>query len=100
MWRLVAGGAMCQWEDSFTLYRETCRGIYKDLVRVQRNPHTEEVEPVSVVLSVKRVEGGTGATVPPLFGREAAANHNCCYLIIDPVKREVVYFYSGFVSLF
>eukprot|EP00992_Anisonema_acinus_P016024 TRINITY_DN9984_c0_g1_i4.p1 TRINITY_DN9984_c0_g1~~TRINITY_DN9984_c0_g1_i4.p1 ORF type:complete len:261 (+),score=79.82 TRINITY_DN9984_c0_g1_i4:59-784(+) len=64
LWRIAAGGALCQWEDDFTPYRDAARGIYKDLVGVQKNPLTQELEAVSVVYQVH----GLDASVP-LFAR-------------------------------
>lgn len=96
MHRCVSGGAMMQYEDDYTVYKDTVKGIYKDLITVQRNPQTGDIEPASHVYQVHSV-GGTGN---PLFGRPDFPNHNFCYLCINPIRREVTYWYGGFASAF
>ena len=93
LWRIASGGALCQWEDDFSVYRDTVKDIYKEMIGVQKNQHTNEVECTSVVYEVT----GFDANVD-LFAR-TAPNHNFCYLCVNPSRREVIYWYGGFVSM-
>eukprot|EP01063_Lacrimia_lanifica_P022009 TRINITY_DN29719_c0_g1_i1.p2 TRINITY_DN29719_c0_g1~~TRINITY_DN29719_c0_g1_i1.p2 ORF type:complete len:271 (+),score=136.48 TRINITY_DN29719_c0_g1_i1:58-870(+) len=95
MWRLLAGGAMCQYEDDFTLYKNAVRGVYKDFVSVTRNSEGQ-IQAVSDVYHVQSL----GSDQCQLFGRPDFANHNFCYLIVNSVKRQVHYWYHSFVSPF
>eukprot|EP00756_Hemistasia_phaeocysticola_P061772 Hpha_TRINITY_DN5181_c0_g1::TRINITY_DN5181_c0_g1_i1::g.192902::m.192902 len=96
MWRVLSGGAMMQYEDDFQVYKDIVKGVYKDLITVQRNPSTAEIEPASIVYQVREV----GGTASPLFGRPEFENHNFCYLSVNPLRREVTFWYHGFVSAF
>ena len=93
LWRLLAGGAMCQYEDDFNVYKTMLRGVYKDLVSVQKNAHGA-IEAVSEVYHVRD-------TAPlNLFGRPGFDNHNFCYVSISPTQRQVHFWYGGFASPF
>ena len=94
MWRLVSGGGMCQYEDDFTIYRDACKDFYKEMIGVVKNPHTDEVETTSIVYQISGFEANVD-----LFARHAP-NHNFCYLCVNPTRREVIYWYGGFVSMF
>ena len=44
MWRLCAGGAICQYEDDYEVYMHTARDVYKDLVNVRRAAEGSSVD--------------------------------------------------------
>eukprot|EP01065_Artemidia_motanka_P001274 TRINITY_DN10590_c0_g1_i1.p1 TRINITY_DN10590_c0_g1~~TRINITY_DN10590_c0_g1_i1.p1 ORF type:complete len:267 (+),score=113.70 TRINITY_DN10590_c0_g1_i1:60-860(+) len=96
MHRVVSGGAMMQYEDDYGVYKDVAKGIYKDMIAVQRNPSSGDIEPACHVYQVKSLGGTAGA----LFGRPDFENHNYCYLVINPLRREVTYWYGGFASAF
>ncbi|KAJ9467490.1 hypothetical protein DIPPA_14144 [Diplonema papillatum] len=97
LWRLVAGGAMCQYEDDFGAYKQMAKSVYKDLVSVVKNPDTGRLETCCHVYSIKAIKG---ASTPPLFGRPQFSNHNFCYLSVNPVSRLVCVWYNAFASPF
>lgn len=86
---LVIGGSLCQVDDKWNSYLEMTKKIYKDLLRVHKNPETKEISVASVVLQVNS-EG--------LFISEELNNR--CYLIVDPSKNTVVWFYFSFIPYF
>lgn len=86
---LVIGGSLCQVDDKWQGYLEMSKRIYKDLLRVHKNPETKEISVASVVLQIK----GEG-----LFISEELNNR--CYLIIDPSKNTVIWFYYSFIPYF
>lgn len=95
MWRLLAGGAMNQWDEKFAVYRDATRAFYKDLVSVARNTVSGDLEVTSHVFQILSV----GAV--PLFPKDdQTGNHNYCYVVLNPVQRELCVWYHGFWSPF
>lgn len=70
--------------------------LYKDLVRVERNTETKEIEIRSCCLKVK-VIGKKKSSIFPIY-----ADHlqNFVYLLIDPVARHVIMFAHEFGGQF
>eukprot|EP01064_Diplonema_japonicum_P031354 TRINITY_DN5570_c0_g2_i2.p1 TRINITY_DN5570_c0_g2~~TRINITY_DN5570_c0_g2_i2.p1 ORF type:complete len:265 (+),score=40.16 TRINITY_DN5570_c0_g2_i2:68-862(+) len=95
--RVASGGALCQYEDDFTIYRNIVKGIYKDLVSVRRNPTTSQPECASHIYRVTSLTQPSGT---PLFGRPGFPNQNFCYLCVNPNSRHVYFWYNAFVSPF
>jgi hypothetical protein len=98
MWRLVAGGALNQWEDNFAVYKDAVRTLYKDLVCVARD--VEDADELKVLSHVMQVEDVAGI---PLFPRDDQcwpSNGNYCYLIVNPSRKEVLVWYHAFWSTF
>eukprot|EP01061_Rhynchopus_euleeides_P046382 TRINITY_DN8789_c0_g1_i1.p1 TRINITY_DN8789_c0_g1~~TRINITY_DN8789_c0_g1_i1.p1 ORF type:complete len:262 (+),score=118.51 TRINITY_DN8789_c0_g1_i1:282-1067(+) len=93
MWRIVSGGAMCQYEDDFSVYKNMVRGVYKDLVSVQKSA-TGGIEAVSHIYMIKDL------TPLQLYGRPGFDNHNFCYVSVNPVLRQVHFWYNAFASPF
>lgn len=96
LWRIAAGGAICQYEDDAEVYFHTARDLYKDVVNVRRSSDgSNGVETATDVFMVTDVTG------IDLFGRrDDNGNHNFCYVCVSPAKREVILWYNGFVSMF
>eukprot|EP00940_MAST-03C_sp_MAST-3C-sp2_P001286 g1286.t1 len=87
--RLVIGGSMCQWEDTFTPYERLTKQIYRELLSVYRSKSSGEIESASIVLSVSDVEGIN------LFPTDS--EHNFCYVVVDTRKRIATLWYNAFV---
>merc|ERR1711988_1012414 len=89
---LVLGGSMCQWEDNMDVYLGAARMFYKDLVKARKNPDNQQIEITTLAYQVNSVEGAG-----ELFPNPYAPN-NWCLILIDPVPRQVTYYYHGFVG--
>lgn len=102
MWRIVAGGALNQWEDSVNVYKDFAREFYKDLVSVGRDSATGTVQVTSHVFQVFEVNGGD----VPLFPKECGdvdvtrSNFNYFYVVVNPTRREAIVWYNSFWSPF
>ena len=94
-WRIISGGALCQFEDFLEPYLETAKLIYKDLVVVRKSSSTGELEVSSIVYKINSISGPT-----KLFGRPSFSNHNFCYLSVNPSSHTVSFWYNGFASPF
>jgi len=86
MQRLATGGGLNQYEDSMEPYLDLAKGLYKDLVSVQKDG-AGQLQVRSLALQVNSASS-TGA---PLFPRDTP--HNFCYVTIDPLQRHVKYWY-------
>lgn len=93
---LVLGGKWCQFEDKIEPYLNYAKVLYKDLVRVERNSETKEIEIRSYCLKVK-VIGGRKSSIFPV---DADHIQNFVYLLIDPVARHVIVFAHEFGGQF
>lgn len=109
MWRLCAGGALCQWEDDFQKYKDVARLLYKDLVCVGRSEDDGELtilsHVVQVVPSAAWSGGGEGPKIGgvSLFPKDdgcSPSNGNYMYVIVNGTRKEVVVWYHGFWSTF
>lgn len=89
---LVLGGSMCQWEDHVEPYLATTKLLYKDLVKARKNPDNGQIEITTQAYQVANLEGAG-----KLFPADYAPN-NWCLLLIDPVPRQVTYYYHGIVG--
>ena len=109
MWRVVAGGAVNQYEDELVPYKEAARDIYKSLISVgrARGGDASELVVQSLVCAVQDicVSGGGGkawsmmrSTFFPKDDR--TGNHNFMYLVVDPIRRTVCVWYNAFFSPF
>jgi len=91
--RITVGGSMCQYEDYFTPYLDVTRSVYRDMVAVQKNSTTKEIQVVSMAYQIEELDG------TPLFPQKSQFAHNYCYVIIDPVKRHVTYWYQAHLPM-
>lgn len=88
---LIFGGASNQWEDHVEDYFKVTKDVYKDLLTVRRSD-TGDVEVVSTVASVLSLgEGGS------LFPKDNPLNF--CYVILDPLVRQLRVWYFGYRSI-
>jgi len=94
--RVCMGGGMCQYEDDIRPYLETVKGLYKDLVSVQKNPSTKALEVTSFVYQLEEAEGEFGSLFPDCASRQ----HSFCYLVVEPTKRHVTIWYLSHMTLF
>ncbi|ROL47597.1 hypothetical protein DPX16_13312 [Anabarilius grahami] len=88
---MVLGGELCQYEDVIEPYTETAKLMYKDLVSVQKDPHTKEISVVTTILKVSAHDHG-GLCYPSATDNE----QTFAYLCIDPFKRHVYVLYHSF----
>ncbi|PSN41257.1 hypothetical protein C0J52_23506 [Blattella germanica] len=82
---LCLGGQWCQYEDDINVYINITKTLYKDIIKVQKNPDTKEISTVSVVLKVVARGKENMAYFPPKPENE----QNFAYLIIDPISRQI-----------
>eukprot|EP01027_Heterolobosea_sp_BB2_P024275 GEZU01036539.1.p1 GENE.GEZU01036539.1~~GEZU01036539.1.p1 ORF type:complete len:120 (-),score=33.61 GEZU01036539.1:70-429(-) len=94
MRRICTGGALNQYEDDFEPYSETTKAIYKDLVSVQKNPYSSKPEVISPVYQILDIDCNGSS----LFARDSP--YNFCYVIIDPLKRQVVVWHYCWSPMF
>ena len=96
MWRILAGGALNQWDDYFTTYKDFARDLYRDVVCVGKQD--DEIRVLSHVYLIKAADG-----LPFLFPKSdemEPSNGNYFYVIVNPTRKEVVVWYHGFWSMF
>ncbi|KAK6633224.1 hypothetical protein RUM44_003825 [Polyplax serrata] len=85
---LVLGGKWCQYEDKINPYLELTKMLYKNLVRVEKNPESKQIEIKSICEKVCLI----GKNNFPIFPMDSDHLQNFVYLIIDPVYRQVTVF--------
>jgi len=83
---LCLGGSMCQHEDSIEPYLDTVKLLYKDLVSVAKNKGSNKIEVVSWAYQILDLDAQVR-----LFPRTSPSNF--CYVIVDPIKRHITYWY-------
>ncbi|XP_044297473.1 cilia- and flagella-associated protein 300 [Varanus komodoensis] len=88
---LCLGGALCQYEDELGPYLETTKALYKDLLSVQKNPETKEINIVSTVFKVHAYDA-RGLCYPSCNNHE----QNFAYFIVNPFKRHIYVLYHSF----
>ncbi|XP_077197633.1 cilia- and flagella-associated protein 300 isoform X2 [Paroedura picta] len=88
---LCLGGTLCQYEEDLGPYLETTKALYKDLVSVQKDPETKEINIVSTVFKVSAYDVH-GLCYPSSSRHE----QTFAYLIINPLKRHVYVLYHSF----
>ncbi|XP_044143868.1 cilia- and flagella-associated protein 300 [Bufo gargarizans] len=82
---LCLGGAVCQFEDTIDPYLETTKSMYKELLSVQKDPETKQINIISSVFKVSAYDEN-GLCYPSSKTHE----QTFAYLIVDPLKRHVV----------
>jgi len=87
--RLVVGGSMCQFEDDWRPYLDATKTMYKELVSARRTA-TGAIAIGSTALAVTGWEGETA-----LWPKDV--DHNWCYVLIDPSKRNVIIWYGAWL---
>ena len=90
--RLAVGGSCCQCEEKVTPYVETARALYKDLVKVQKDPATGKIEPASLAFEITSLDGEAAS----LFSKPESP-HNFAYVVVDPIDKTVVFWSFSFV---
>jgi hypothetical protein len=107
LWRVLAGGAVNQYEDDFEPYRSAVREMYKSFVAVERAPSGNaaglELVSRSIVAQITGLWTGPDRKrdAVPLFPKDdGTGNHNFLYLIVDPKRRECALWYNAFFSAF
>jgi hypothetical protein len=117
---ICIGGAICQYEDNVRAYIEMTRAMYRELLVARKNKHTSKIEVASHVLRVTALkctiaveaDNKTKTNKKPLtkkqlmkqkhlnhlFPASDGCEHNRCFVMIDTVKRHVVYLNFPFLS--
>lgn len=119
--RVVAGGAVCQYEDEAGPYKEAVKEIYKSLISVGKKkgctpssaddvdgnegPKLEVQSLACQITDVKVKDDKTGklksAMKSCFFPKDdRTGNHNWMYAIVDPIRRTIVVWYNAFHSPF
>ena len=93
MRRLAVGGGLNQWDDAMEPYLSACKALYKDLVAVQKEASTGKLQVRSLCFEVTEAVGDAGALFP------RASPHNFCYVCVDPVQRQVKYWYAAWFPM-
>ncbi|KAF7232080.1 hypothetical protein EG68_05540 [Paragonimus skrjabini miyazakii] len=88
---LSIGGELCQNEDNINEYAEFARKIYRDIISVQKNAETKELQIVSLVYKV-RAEDESGAVFPS----DVEHVNTFAYVIVDPFKRNAILLHHVF----
>ncbi|XP_075054884.1 cilia- and flagella-associated protein 300 isoform X2 [Mixophyes fleayi] len=88
---LCLGGAVCQFEDTIDPYLETTKSVYKELLSVQKNPETKQINIISSVFKVSAYDEN-GLCYPSTRTHEQTFS----YLIVDPLKRHVTVLFHSF----
>ncbi|XP_075706087.1 cilia- and flagella-associated protein 300 [Rhinoderma darwinii] len=88
---LCLGGAVCQFEDTIDPYLEITKSMYKELISVQKNPETKQINIISYVFKVL-AHDENGLCYPSTTTHE----QTFAYLIVDPLKRHVTALYHCF----
>ncbi|EEB10918.1 conserved hypothetical protein [Pediculus humanus corporis] len=88
---LILGGQWCQFEDKINPYLDVTKILYKDLVHVEKNPETKKIEIKSICLKVT-IMGKNKKSIFPIDGDHI---QNFLYVIIDPKKGRLHYFYMN-----
>jgi len=83
---IVLGGYCNQYEDDVQPYIDATKYVYKDLVKVVKDPKTKNLSILSTVLKVEMFDENGGMIFP---GNQSHAQ-NFCYFIINPEKRTIL----------
>lgn len=88
---ICLGGKLCQYEDNVEPYLEITKQIYKDLISVQKNSETKELNIISHVFKVTAKNDDC-----LIYPADREHDQNFAYLIVDPFKRHVTVFYHNY----
>ncbi|XP_053404284.1 cilia- and flagella-associated protein 300-like [Mercenaria mercenaria] len=86
------GGQICQYEDTIEPYLNITKHLYKDLISVQKNPETKELNITSSVFKISAMEKDEERYYPDRRSHDQTFS----YLIVDPLKRHVTVLYHVF----
>ncbi|XP_052784658.1 cilia- and flagella-associated protein 300-like [Mya arenaria] len=80
------GGQICQYEDTLEPYLNLVKALYKDLISVQKNAETKELNIISSVFKITASDKDDDVFYP------SSKSHiqNFSYLVVDPLKRHVI----------
>lgn len=89
---ICLGGQICQYEDTIEPYLKITKQLYKDLISVQKNPETKELNIISSVFKIVAKDKDGNMYYPDRRTHEQSFS----YLIVDPLKRHVTVLYHVF----
>lgn len=88
------GGQVCQYEDDIQPYLDVTKSVYKELVSVQKDAETQQIQVISPVFKIEALnENGK-----KFYPSRTAYEQDFVYMIVDPIKRHVIIlsnFYDG-----
>ncbi|XP_068121042.1 cilia- and flagella-associated protein 300 isoform X2 [Hyperolius riggenbachi] len=88
---LCLGGSVCQFEDMVDPYLDTTKSMYKELLSVQKDPETKQINIISSIYKVQAYDENGMCYPSPRPHEQTFA-----YLIVDPLKRHVSVLYHCF----
>ncbi|XP_067943837.1 cilia- and flagella-associated protein 300-like isoform X3 [Watersipora subatra] len=89
---LCIGGAVCQYEDMVGPYLTHTKHLYKDLISVQKEPGSSDLHVVSQIYKIKALDSEQEVFFPD----DKDHLNSFAYLVIDPVKRNVILLHHKF----
>nr|XP_034329317.1 cilia- and flagella-associated protein 300-like [Crassostrea gigas] len=88
---ICLGGRFNQYEDEIQPYLDVTKQVYKDLISVQKNPETKELNIVSCVFKLTAKDGDS-----MFYPAKTEHENTFSYLVVDPIKRTATVFYHNF----
>ncbi|XP_050389358.1 cilia- and flagella-associated protein 300 [Patella vulgata] len=88
---MCLGGQVCQFEDNIQPYLDITKQIYKDLISVQKNSESKEL---NIISSVYKITAGTDSGL--VYPSDTEHEQTFSYFIVDPLKRHITVFYHRF----
>ncbi|KAJ8309761.1 hypothetical protein KUTeg_011626 [Tegillarca granosa] len=88
---LCLGGQYCQFEDMLDPYTDMTKQLYKDLISVQKNPETKELNIISSVYKISAFDEDI-----QIYPSDSEHEQTFAYLVVDPLKRHVHILYHKF----
>ncbi|XP_060075691.1 cilia- and flagella-associated protein 300-like [Ylistrum balloti] len=90
---ICLGGKVCQYEDIIDPYLELTKQVYKDLISVQKNSETKELNIISSVFKVTASDDDH-----MYYPADKPHEQTFSYFVVDPFKRHVAVLYHKFGS--
>lgn len=91
---LVLGGGLCQEDYNINNYIDIAKKLYKDIVRVHKDPKTKEIKSAVSAYQVTNVYYKNGTLFPNLEINQK------CFIVVDKPKKAVILFYSPYIPYF
>ncbi|XP_063430216.1 cilia- and flagella-associated protein 300-like isoform X1 [Mytilus trossulus] len=88
---ICLGGKLCQFEDNVEPYLDITKNIYKDLISVQKNSETKELNIISHVFKISAKHEDT-----QIYPADTDHEQSFAYLVVDPFKRHISVFYHSY----
>lgn len=93
---VIGGGGLCQVEDDVHPYLTATREVYRDLLTVVKGSDGG-IKIASHVFAVTGLRGS--GDCPRLWGPGLDDRYSVAWVIVDPVRRAVRWYYAGWTSI-